>query len=80
MPAEEQVIVIFAGVKAYLDRVVTSEISKFEKLFIEHVKSKHRHILEGIRQTGILEKNIEKELHTILEEFVPNCGVLLKEK
>jgi hypothetical protein len=37
MPAEEQVVVVFAGVKGY-DKMVTSEVSKFEKLFLEHIK------------------------------------------
>src|ERR1700710_1325374 len=45
MPAEEQVVVVFAGVKGYLDKMLTSEISKFEKLFLETIKSKHIHIL-----------------------------------
>jgi len=80
MPAEEQVIVIFAGVKAYLDKVVTSEISKFERLFIEHIKGKYKHILDNIRTKGTLDKEIDKELHTILAEFIPTCGVQLKEK
>jgi F0F1-type ATP synthase alpha subunit len=80
MPAEEQVIVIFAGVKAYLDRVVTSEISKFERLFIDHIKGKYKHILDTIRTKGSLEKDIEKELHSILTEFIPTCGIQLKEK
>jgi F-type H+-transporting ATPase subunit alpha len=45
MPAEEQVIVVFAGVKGYLDRMVTSEIAKFERMFLELVKSKYRHMI-----------------------------------
>jgi F0F1-type ATP synthase alpha subunit len=80
IPVEEQVIVIFAGVKGYLDRVLTKEISKFEKLFIEHIKGKAKHILDNIRTTGILNKENEKELHSILEEFIPTCGIDLKEK
>ncbi len=80
MPAEEQVIVIFAGVNGYLDSMVTSEISKFEKLFLEHVKSKYKHILEAIKTTGILNKNHEEELRNALTDFIPNSGILLKEK
>lgn len=80
MPAEDQVVVVFSGVKAYLDKVVTSEISKFEKLFLEHMKSKHKHILDAIRTDGILTKNAEAELHSILVDFIPSCGVQLKDK
>merc|ERR1712187_1014625 len=35
MPAEEQVCVLYAGVRGYLDKVVTSEIAKFEQVFLD---------------------------------------------
>jgi F0F1-type ATP synthase alpha subunit len=37
MPAEEH-IVVYSGVRGYLDKMVTSEISKFERLFLDYVK------------------------------------------
>lgn len=49
MQTEEQVCVLYAGVRGFLDKVVTSEIGKFEKGFLAHIKSKHPHILEAIR-------------------------------
>ena len=41
MVAEEQVCVIFAGVRGYLDKMVTSEISKFESKFVAHLRASH---------------------------------------
>lgn len=49
IPAEEQVCILYAGVRGYLDKVLKNEIGKFEKLFMEHIKSKHSHILDAIR-------------------------------
>ena len=49
MAAEEQVCVIYAGVRGFLDKVVTSDISKFEQKFLEHLRLNHPKILEGIR-------------------------------
>ena len=49
MAAEEQVCVIYAGVRGFLDKVVTSDISKFEQLFLQHLRQNHPKILEGIR-------------------------------
>jgi F-type H+-transporting ATPase subunit alpha len=49
IPAEEQVCILYAGVRGYLDKVMKSEIGKFEKLFMDHIKSKHSHILDSIR-------------------------------
>ena len=49
MVAEEQVCVLFAGVRGFLDKIQTSEIGKFEKLFLDMLKSKYPHILDSIR-------------------------------
>ena len=48
MPAEEQVAVIYAGVRGYLDKLVTSEIPKFEQKFLVHLKTNHPKLLETI--------------------------------
>lgn len=50
MPAEEQVAVVYAGVRGYLDKVVTSEISQFEQKFLEYLRASHPKILEDIRK------------------------------
>lgn len=80
MAPEEQVVSVFAGVRGHLDRMVTSEIPKFEVLFLEALRNKHRNILESIRKEGQLSKTVEKDLTAILEEFIPNCGLQLKDK
>ena len=41
MPAEEQVCVLYAGVKGYLDKIPTGDIAKFEAGYLKHLKSKH---------------------------------------
>merc|ERR1712021_87823 len=40
MPAEEQVCVLFAGVRGYLDKIQTSDIGKFEQLYLDHLRNK----------------------------------------
>ncbi len=80
MQAEEQVVVVFAGVKGYLDKMVTSEISKFEKMFLDHLRSKFKHILDIIRKDGSISAKTESELRSVLEEFIPSSGLQLKEK
>ena len=66
MAAEEQVCVIFAGVRGYLDRMVTSEISKFEQKYLVHMKSNYPKLLEKIRVSGKLDPSDEQELASIL--------------
>jgi len=79
MPAEEQVCVVYAGVRGYLDKVVTSEISRFEQLFLQHLRSNHANILETIRTTGDLSKETDAELKSIVETFIPESGLALKQ-
>ena len=78
MVAEEQVCVLYAGVRGFLDKIQTSEIGKFEKLFLEHLKTKYPHILESVRVEKQLNDKVNAELRTILEEFIPTAGLQMK--
>eukprot|EP01017_Pseudomicrothorax_dubius_P016792 TRINITY_DN18_c0_g1_i1.p1 TRINITY_DN18_c0_g1~~TRINITY_DN18_c0_g1_i1.p1 ORF type:complete len:556 (-),score=183.54 TRINITY_DN18_c0_g1_i1:204-1871(-) len=79
MPAEEQVCVVYAGVRGYLDRMVTSEIPKFEEKFLNHLRANHPKIIEEIRKTGELSKALDNELKGIVEAFIPASGLKLKQ-
>lgn len=78
MVAEEQVCVIFAGVRGYLDKMVTSEISKFESKFLIHLRSSHPDLLLKIRKEGKLEPEDEANISSILDSFIPVCGCAMK--
>ena len=78
MVAEEQVCVLYAGVRGFLDKVQTNEIGKFEKLFLDHLRTKHAHIIESIRKEKVLNDKTKAELKTILEEFIPTAGLVMK--
>lgn len=49
MAIEEQVAVIYAGVRGYLDKLEPSKITKFEHAFLAHVISQHQALLGNIR-------------------------------
>ena len=78
MAAEEQVAVVYAGVRGFLDKVQTSEISKFEQRFLEHLKTRHPEILANIRTQGQLSKETDEKLKAILEEFIPTAGLQMR--
>jgi len=65
-------------VRGYLDKMVTTEISKFEAKFLDHLRSNHPGILKRIKDTGALSKADEQELGSILETFIPESGLQLK--
>lgn len=79
MPAEEQVCVVYAGVRGFLDKMVTSEIPKFEQKFLNHIRSTHSKLLERIRTTGALSPQDDKELASIIEQFIPESGFAMKQ-
>ena len=48
MAIEEQVAVIYCGVRGFLDKVDPSKITDFEKKFMEHVKATQRPLLDQV--------------------------------
>ena len=78
MIIEEQVCILYAGVRGFLDKIQTSEIGKFEKMFLEHLKSKHPHIIDAVKAERALSDKTNSELKAILEEFIPSAGLQMK--
>jgi F-type H+-transporting ATPase subunit alpha len=72
---EEQVCVIYAGVKGHLDKVQTSEIGKFEIGFLEYMKANHKNVLEEIKTTGKLSPEADKAIETAIKTFLPTYGI-----
>ncbi|XP_055001645.1 LOW QUALITY PROTEIN: ATP synthase subunit alpha, mitochondrial-like [Sorex araneus] len=68
MAIEEQVAVIYAGVRGYLDKLEPSKITKFENAFLSHVISQHQPLLGDISADG----KISQQSHAKLKEIVTN--------
>jgi F-type H+-transporting ATPase subunit alpha len=70
IPAENQTVVLFAGVKGYLDKLEVRVLGSFESSWISFLETSAPHILTSIRiEKGILPE-IESELHSHLKKFV----------
>jgi F-type H+-transporting ATPase subunit alpha len=78
MASEEQVCVIYAGVRGFLDNVQTSEISKFETKFVAFLRANNSQLLTDIRTTGKLSNEQDAQLGAILTSFIPNGGFAMK--
>ncbi|KFM78517.1 ATP synthase subunit alpha, mitochondrial, partial [Stegodyphus mimosarum] len=52
MAIEDQVAVIYTGVRGYLDKLDPSRIQQFEKDFLHHIKSSHQDLLNTIASEG----------------------------
>ena len=72
LKVEEQVCVIYAGTRGYLDTVAVNQISRFEKEFLSLLHAKHADLLSAIRETKALSADMEETLKKILTSFVEN--------
>jgi F-type H+-transporting ATPase subunit alpha len=69
LKVEEQVCVIYAGTRGYLDKIPTSSVGRFEKELLARLHSKHTKLLDGIRTKKALDAELEGELKSTLESF-----------
>ena len=70
MAVEEQVCVIYAGVKGHLDKVDPSKITEFEKKFMEHLVSSQQDLLKKVREQGKLTEETEGQLKKVVLDFL----------
>lgn len=70
MAIEEQVAVIYAGVRGHLDKIDPSLITAFEKSFLEHLKSSQQDLLSTIRKEGQLSPETDEKLKQVVSSFV----------
>ncbi|XP_034851616.1 ATP synthase subunit alpha, mitochondrial [Mirounga angustirostris] len=70
MAIEEQVAVIYAGVRGYLDKLEPSKITKFERAFLAHVISQHQALLGDIRTDGKISEQSDAKLKEIVTNFL----------
>ncbi|CAD7674858.1 ATP synthase F(1) complex subunit alpha, mitochondrial [Lycaon pictus] len=70
MAIEEQVAVIYAGVRGYLDKLEPSKITKFEHAFLAHVISQHQALLGNIRTDGKISEQSDAKLKEIVTNFL----------
>jgi F-type H+-transporting ATPase subunit alpha len=69
LSVEEQVAVIYAGTRGYLDGVPTAQVGRFERELIGHLHGKHQGLLDEIRTGKALTDKVEGELKSVLEAF-----------
>jgi F-type H+-transporting ATPase subunit alpha len=67
---EEQVCVIFAGVRGYLDRLDVGDITRFEQAYRAELKSKVPDVLDAIRKEREISNATEEKLKGFLDQFM----------
>ena len=69
MPVEEQVVVLYAGVRGYLDKVDVKSIGRFEQGLLSLARDAGRGILDSIRTSKDLAPDVEEKLKTLLGDY-----------
>ncbi|MGQ3016685.1 F0F1 ATP synthase subunit alpha [Phenylobacterium sp.] len=66
---EEQVCVIYAGTRGYIDGVAVADVSRYETELLSFLHGKHQGLLDAIRTKKELKADLEAELKSALDAF-----------
>jgi F-type H+-transporting ATPase subunit alpha len=69
-PVEQQVIIIFAGVNGFLDKLDVKKVTTFEAKLIPYIQNNHPDILEAIRKEGQISDELNKTIKEALTKFL----------
>jgi F-type H+-transporting ATPase subunit alpha len=66
----EEVVILFAAVRGFLDKVPVERIKEFEKEYLHLLETQEAELLYAINHTGVLSPEHEEKLKTFLDEFL----------
>ena len=69
LKTEEQVVVLFAGVNGYLDKLPVNQVGAFEKGLLASMNSSHKDVLESIRKEQAISDAIKAKLVAAIDGF-----------
>jgi F-type H+-transporting ATPase subunit alpha len=69
MGVVDQVIVIWAGTKGYLDKLPVDRIREAEKGLLDYLQSNHREIIEAIGKDLDISEATERRLGAVVDEY-----------
>jgi F-type H+-transporting ATPase subunit alpha len=69
VPAEKEVMGLFAGAQGYLDEWPVEAVAEYEKQMLEFMESKYADLLKEIRDENQISDELEEKLKKALDEF-----------
>jgi F-type H+-transporting ATPase subunit alpha len=66
---ERQVVIIYAGINGYIDKLPVESIQQYEKELFSHIDEKHADIWEEIRTKKELKDDLLARVESVLKEF-----------
>ena len=65
----DQVMIIFAGTRGFLDKVPIKEVRAWEEQFLRHMHDRHSDVVNALRKERKLSKEIEQQLSSAVTAF-----------
>ncbi|MBX7110410.1 MAG: F0F1 ATP synthase subunit alpha [Dehalococcoidia bacterium] len=65
----QQVTILYAGVRGFLDDVPVEKVADFERAFHEYMRANAAPVIDAITSTGLLEQATEEQLRTAITDF-----------
>jgi F-type H+-transporting ATPase subunit alpha len=69
MPAQNEVMILFAGANGYLDEWPVEAIAEYEKQLLEFMESKYADLMGEIKEKNEISDELEEKLKSALDEF-----------
>jgi F-type H+-transporting ATPase subunit alpha len=66
---EEEVVVLFAGTRGFMDDIDVESVRRFEKEYLEFVRNSKPELLQEIKDKKDVDEDVEKKLTAAVEEF-----------
>ena len=70
LKVEQQVLIIFAGVKGYLDKISVNDVTMFESFLLDQMQDKGKTIVSKIEKEQSITDQLEGEINVFLEKVV----------
>jgi F-type H+-transporting ATPase subunit alpha len=69
MPVENQILIIYAGVRGFLDDYPVEDIKQFEVDFLQHMKTNYPQLVNEISEKREITDEMETQLNQVIEDF-----------
>src|SRR5262249_30221741 len=67
----DQVMIIYAGTKGYLDKVPIKQVSAWEEQFLRFMREQRADVCNALKKERKLTPDIEKQLKAAIDAFQP---------
>ncbi len=74
VPVEEQVVVIYAGTRGWIDTIPVADVIRFESELLRDLRAKHADLLTAIRETSKLPDTeaLDAAIKAVVDSFAPS--------